>query len=128
MPLSDMENCAIGVLCGATDCTLLQATNYWKNAQQQGLPFTLDPRVLYRGYTVNVIQNAFCVMSQFSLAGVLKNAMTGGIDRPLSNGEKIASGVSAGAISSIVAGSVCSGAFGPSRAQVAVARVCLHVT
>ena len=31
------------------DTTLLQSTNYWKNAKQQGLPFTMDPRVLYRG-------------------------------------------------------------------------------
>ena len=94
-----MENCAIGIFCGATDCTLLQSTNYWKNAQQQGLPFTLNPSVLYRGYTVNVLQNAFCVMSQFFLAGKIKNAFTGGKDRPLSNGEKIASGVGAGAAS-----------------------------
>lgn len=28
MPLTDMENCAVGVLCGAADCTLLQPTNY----------------------------------------------------------------------------------------------------
>jgi len=104
MPLSDLENCSIGIICGATDCTLLQSTNYWKNAQQQGLPFSLDPRVLYRGYAVNVVQNAFCVMSQFFLAGALKNALTGGADRPLSNTEKIASGISAGAISSLVAG------------------------
>ena len=104
MPLSDAENSAIGILCGATDCTLLQSTNYWKNAQQQGLPFTLNPSVLYRGYTVNVLQNAFCVMSQFYLAGVLKNAMTGGKDRELNNVEKIVGGVGAGAISSIVAG------------------------
>lgn len=26
--LTDAENCAVGVLCGVTDCTLLQATNY----------------------------------------------------------------------------------------------------
>ena len=32
-----------------TDTTLLQSTNYWKNASQQGLPFTLNPAVLYRG-------------------------------------------------------------------------------
>jgi len=104
MPLTDLENCATGIFCGVADCTLLQSTNYWKNAKQQGLPFTLDPRVLYRGYTVNVIQNGLCVMSQFYLAGVMKNIMTGGVDRPLSNSEKIASGVSAGAISSIFAG------------------------
>ena len=104
MPLSDLENISLGFFCGFADCTLLQSTNYWKNAQQQGLPFTLNPAVLYRGYTVNVLQNGFCVMSQFFLAGQLKKAMTGGTDRELSNTEKIVSGVSAGAISSIVAG------------------------
>jgi hypothetical protein len=87
-----------------TDCTLLQATNYWKNAKQQGLPFTLDPRVLYRGYIINTTQNGFCVMSQFFLAGVLKDFMTGGVARDLGKGEKIASGVGAGVISSVVAG------------------------
>ena len=86
------------------DCTLLQATNYWKNAQQQGLPFTLDPSVLYRGYMVNTMQNGFCVMSQFFLAGSINKLLTGGTDRPLSSGEKIASGVGAGMISSVVAG------------------------
>eukprot|EP00966_Prymnesium_polylepis_P130761 3024453-Prymnesium_polylepis.1 len=52
------ENCAIGLICGVAGArracprehtTLLQSCNYWKNANQQGLPFTLDPRVLYRG-------------------------------------------------------------------------------
>lgn len=104
MPLSDLENCAAGTFCGFVDCTLLQSTNYLKNAKQQGLPFTLNPRVLYRGYTVNVLQNSFCVMSQFFLDGQIKKLLTGGVDRPLSNGEKIASAISAGAISSVFAG------------------------
>ena len=104
MPLSDTENCMMGILCGATDCTLLQSTNYWKNASQQGLPFSLDPRVLYRGYTVNVLQNSACVMSQFFINGMLTKAITGGVDRPLSGAEQIAAGVGAGAISSLFAG------------------------
>lgn len=84
--------------------TLLQSTNYWKNASQQGLPFTLNPSVLYRGYTINAIQNGLCVMSQFFLNGAIKNAMTGGTDRQLSNAENIGAAVGAGVISSIVAG------------------------
>jgi len=104
MPLSDVENCAIGVICGVSDTTLLQSTNYYKNAMQQRLPMTLDPRVLYRGYTVNTLQNGFCVMSQFFLNGVIQNFLTGGSDRPLSNGEKILAGASAGVISSTVGG------------------------
>ena len=31
------------------DVCLLQPTNYWKNAQQNGMPFTLNPAILYRG-------------------------------------------------------------------------------
>ena len=31
------------------DVCLLQPTNYWKNAQQNGMPFSLSPAVLYRG-------------------------------------------------------------------------------
>ena len=59
MPLSDTQNLIFGAVCGTTDVTLLQPTNYWKNAQQQKLPFTLSPSVLYRGYSANVTNNAF---------------------------------------------------------------------
>ena len=84
------------------DTTLLQSTNYWKNAQQQGLPFTLNPAVLYRGYGANTLNNGLCVMSQFFLNGVIKNALTGGVDRKLSPTETIGAGVAAGALSSVV--------------------------
>ena len=100
--LSDLENCSIGIICGVSDTTLLQSTNYWKNAQQQGLPFTLNPAVLYRGYAANTLNNGLCVMSQFFLNGVIKNALTGGVDRELSKAEKIGAGIGAGALSSIV--------------------------
>jgi len=104
MVLSDLENCSIGIICGVSDTTLLQSTNYWKNAKQQGLPFTLDPRVLYRGYGINTLNNGACVMSQFFLNGIITNTITGGVDRPLGPAEKIGAGVSAGVLSSIVSG------------------------
>ena len=78
MPLTDAENVLIGAICGTADTTLLQSTNYWKNAQQQRLPFTMDPRVLYRGYTANVINNGFCVASQFFFNGVVRTALAHG--------------------------------------------------
>ena len=31
------------------DVCLLQPTNYWKNAQQNGMPFSLNPAIIYRG-------------------------------------------------------------------------------
>ena len=36
----------------------LQPTIYWKNAAQQGLPFTADPRVLYRGLGAALVTGA----------------------------------------------------------------------
>ncbi|KAL1520639.1 hypothetical protein AB1Y20_022212 [Prymnesium parvum] len=104
MGLSDMENCAIGLICGTADTTLLQSTNYWKNASQQGLPFTLNPAVLYRGYLANTLNNGFCVMSQFYINGLVKKALLGDATRELSDVEKIAAGVTSGALSGIVCG------------------------
>ena len=66
------------------------------------MPFTLNPAVLYRGYSANTLNNGLCVMSQFFLNGVIKNALTGGVDRELTKSEKIGAGVGAGALSSIV--------------------------
>jgi len=99
-----MENCAIGLICGVADTTLLQSCNYWKNANQQGLPFTLDPRVLYRGYTVNTLNNGLCVMYQFYANGIIQRMITGGADRPLGDGEKILAGMASGASSGILCG------------------------
>jgi len=96
----------MGAICGTADTTLLQSTNYWKNAAQQNLPFTMNPAVLYRGYFANVLNNGFCVMSQFFLNGLVKRALTGGTDRELGKGEKIFAGFSAGALSGVVCGPI----------------------
>jgi len=106
MVLSDLENCAVGLLCGTADVCLLQPTNYWKNAQQNGMPFSLSPAVLYRGISANILNNGFCVMSQFFLNGVVKKLMLGDAVRELSNAEKIGAGVTAGALSGVVCGPI----------------------
>lgn len=100
--LTDSQNLIFGGLCGIADVSLLQSCNYWKNAQQQGLPFTLNPAVLYRGYFANVTNNAFCIASQFYLNGVYLKMVTGGRTRSLSDLEKIGGGVFAGALSGVV--------------------------
>lgn len=106
MPLTDSENLMFGALCGTTDVTLLQSTNYWKNAVQQGLPFTLNPTVLYRGYFANVANNAGCLAAQFGLNGVFRKLITGGSNRPLSDTEMIAGGIFAGALSGVICGPI----------------------
>ena len=76
-PLSDVENIGFGLLCGFTDVALFQPMNYWKNAVQQSLPFTLNPSLLYRGVAANLANNSFCVGAQFWLNGVWRKMITG---------------------------------------------------
>jgi len=88
------------------DVTLLQATNYWKNAAQQGLPFETNPKVLYRGYFANCLNNASCVMLQFAGTGVIQKLIVGGKDRPLTNIEQIGAAFSSGYLSGFVCGPI----------------------
>jgi len=106
MPLTDAENMALGFIGGSIDVSLLQSTNYWKNAAQQGLPFTLNPLVLYRGYLANLANNGFCVSTQFLFNGLVSKGITGGIDRPLTAPEKITCGTAAGVLSGVVCGPI----------------------
>ena len=50
----------------------MQSTVYWKNAFQQNLPFTLNPKVLYRGYIPSVTNTAAMIGSQFGLASIFQ--------------------------------------------------------
>lgn len=58
----------------------------------------------YRGYPANVLNNGFCLMTQFYLNGVAKKVLAGGKDRPLSAAEQIGSGFAAGIGSGVVCG------------------------
>lgn len=104
--LSEVENAALGAVGGWIDVTLLQATNYWKNAAQQGLPFETNPKVLYRGYAANCLNNASCVMLQFVGTGVLQKLIVRGEDRALTNTEQIASAFGSGYLSGFVCGPI----------------------
>jgi hypothetical protein len=48
--LSEHENLILGGLTAFVVGITLQPTLYWKNAAQQGRPFSLNPKVLYRGF------------------------------------------------------------------------------
>ena len=79
--LTDTQNATMGLLCGGIEVSLLQGTrlapllpppcrliaappgtNYLKNASQQGLPMTMNPRTLYRGYPSNLLNMGSCTM------------------------------------------------------------------
>jgi len=70
--LTERENLAIGGIAAFSQSMMLHPTIYWKNAAQQGLRFTLNPFLLYRGLRVCLL-NETCQMGfHFGVAGFLK--------------------------------------------------------
>jgi len=100
--LTVFENFGLGAVAGTIEVVLLQPMLYCKNATQQKLPLTLDPRVLYRGIGVSVGNMVALTGAQFPLTGMVSRAITGGKDRSLGKGEKIMAGFAGGAISGLV--------------------------
>jgi len=95
---------AVGGIGGLVEVSVMQSTNYWKNAQQQGLPFTMDPRITYRGFIPNCVNFVSCTVFQFAVNGIIKKSMAGGAARDLSAGEQIAAAIGAGASSAVLGG------------------------
>jgi hypothetical protein len=87
--LSEGENATLGVASGLIEVTVMQSTNYLKNAKQQGLPMTADPRVLYRGYLPNCANMGLATGFQFFVNGAIKKALTGGSSRALTPAEQV---------------------------------------
>ena len=100
--LPPLENTALGVTAGTIEVAMLQPMLYCKNATQQGLPFTLNPAVLYRGIGMSVINMSVLTGLQFPLTGAVATAITGGANRDMSSAEKISAGFAGGALSGIV--------------------------
>ena len=102
--LSAPENAVLGCAAGTIEVTILQPMLYLKNATQQGLPLTLDPRLLYRGLFASVMNMSILTGLQFPLTGLVSSAITGGADRRLTDGEMIGSGFLGGALSGFACG------------------------
>ena len=92
----------IGLATGAIDVSTTQWVLYCKNASQQGLPLTMNPRILYRGYTMSLTN--MCVLSglQFPLTAIATGIFTGGKQRKLSDSEEIGSAFIGGVLSGFI--------------------------
>ena len=70
--LTDVENFSLGVFAAFVEAISLQPTLYWKNARAQGLPFTINPRVIYRGTAASVLNEMQMMGMQFGCTGALQ--------------------------------------------------------
>jgi hypothetical protein len=104
--LSELENSVIGALGGLIEVSIMQPMNYWKNATQQGIPLSMEPKVLYRGYFANATNMAACTCFQFAANGMFKKMLVVGDDptAPLSPMRQLIAGFFSGAASA----SLCS--------------------
>ena len=99
--LSNLENLAIGVSAGTIEVSILQPMLYFKNATQQRLPLSLNPKIVYRGLSMSIVNMSVLAGLQFPLTGAVKKLVTGGEERELSMTEMILSGFAGGAISGV---------------------------
>lgn len=70
--LSELENVGVGSVASFVQAVIMQPTLYWKNAAQQGLPFTVNPRVVYRGIGASLVNECGQMGLQFGTTGYLK--------------------------------------------------------
>eukprot|EP01060_Flectonema_neradi_P030631 TRINITY_DN449_c10_g1_i1.p1 TRINITY_DN449_c10_g1~~TRINITY_DN449_c10_g1_i1.p1 ORF type:complete len:281 (+),score=52.26 TRINITY_DN449_c10_g1_i1:37-843(+) len=100
--LNPQENTILGVVCGCVEVSIMQPTLYCKNASQQGLSWSLDPRLLYRGIGVSIANMGLVTGIQFPLSGACASLFKKGENRELTSQEQIASGFVGGALSGFV--------------------------
>ncbi|KAJ1446145.1 mitochondrial carrier domain-containing protein [Pelagophyceae sp. CCMP2097] len=102
--MGPMDNALVGVAAGTIEVTMLQPILYWKNAAQQNMPFTLNPKFLYRGLSTSIVNMSVLTGLQFPLTGMVTNAITAGTPRKLTANETIFAALTGGTLSGIACG------------------------
>ena len=102
--LTPYQNTKLGMYCGSLEVMLLQPILYLKNATQQRLPLTINPRYLYRGLSSSIANMGALTAIQFPLTSTVKKVMLGGnaTKRKLTDFEKISASFTGGFLSGIV--------------------------
>ena len=93
------QDFGIGVFAAFVEAIILQPTLYWKNANAQGKPWTMDPRVLYRGSGASIYNECQMMGLQFGITSLISTAMGG-------NDSELISAVGGGSIAAVFASPV----------------------
>lgn len=98
------QNAVLGIAAGAIETAIDQPMLYWKNASQQGLPFTLQPRLMYRGLVASMANMGVVTGFQFFTVGSVQQLFLRGESRSLTSQEEIGAGFIGGALSGVPCG------------------------
>ena len=104
------QNTIIGVISGIIEVSFLQPLLYCKNASQQKLGYTINPRILYRGVTMSMTNMAVLTGLQVPLTDLIsksifrrdKHILTGKVPARTRYKEKILSSFGGGVVSGLV--------------------------
>jgi len=96
--LTEGENLVLGSSAAFVEAVVLQPTIYWKNAAQQGLGFTLNPRLLWRGLAATCINEMGQMGLQFGCTGGVKRLVAGENNAKLGPAQEFAAAIAGGAI------------------------------
>jgi len=99
--LSGTQNCVLGMAAGCIEVMINQPQLYFKNARQQNIPLTLQPRVLYRGLTISALNMGGLTGVQFWLSGSFQKMFLGNDNRQLTMSEEIGAGFLGGFLSGL---------------------------
>jgi len=99
--LDENQNAVLGVCAGIIEAVATQPLTFYKNMKQQGQPFTIDPRKMYRGQIASCANDGTLTGLQFLLAGTLQKIITGGVSRDLTFAEEVGAGWTSGFISGV---------------------------
>jgi hypothetical protein len=75
--LSPAQNTGLGVATAIIEGLLLQPTLYWKNARALKLPFTLNPRIIYRGTAASMFNEIQMMAIQYGITGFFHQVFHG---------------------------------------------------
>jgi len=104
--LTPIENTFLGICAGLIEITAAQPLLYWKNAVQQKLPFTINPKYLYRGLAANAINFSVLCGIQFFGTGVIQQLIIGKNEsnRKLTHTESLLAAFGGGVVSGFICG------------------------
>jgi len=94
--LTEIENIILGGCAAFCEAIILQPTLYWKNAMQQGLKFTINPRLLYRGLSASLANEMGQMGFQFGTTGYIKKILIKGENRNCTPKEEVLSALIGG--------------------------------
>jgi hypothetical protein len=97
--LDEHQNLGLGIVTGVVEQAVTQPLLFWKNSLQQGVPFTLSPRMVYRGTAASCTSMATLTGMQFISSGYLQKLVTGDAGARMTWGQEVSCAFLGGAVS-----------------------------